>query len=311
MSDSDIEEIKPEPKQNVVFSGIFSALNVLNQVEKNEEKKGSFVNANNLPGNLSCSLFERKWSEFVQPIGGIETLLFNPIKLYPRCKEFSSNITLSESAMDLIKRGADAYVFCVRDSDDIEPFWPAHFSFSINSKLYEAPSWCPPYSAESFWVDISSSIKSEYVKLHVYSNRAMSSTPYFLIGMLMHQKSNAEIISSITKHKDLANWQRIYTLSDPSDDDIRENCLTIQLYCPLGQGKIKIPIRGEKCEHLSCFDANSYLKFQRFSGTWKCPTCGKDCPLEDVYIDDVFHAILSACDKDLEYLKVNYQGIPK
>ena len=323
MSDSDVEiidnktnEIEQNKAKNgpPVYTGVFAALNILHSTVEEESPKGSVVPLSSLNPAIRQGLFETNWSIFEERVGGVNTLLFGPIKIYSNSPDFASNVTLSEEAFSMLlnDRRLSAILFCLRDSDtDASPFWPARFSVSINEKLYEAPQNYPPNTSATFWMDITNAIKSEYMKLHIYSNRVLSGTPYYVVGMVFHPTTNVELIAKITKHEGIENWQKLYKLSDPEDAFVVESCLTIPLVCPLSQGRISIPIRGEKCEHISCFDADSYFKYQRFVGTWKCPICNRDCPPEELYIDDIYCELLRRTDLEIDSLKVNYQGISK
>ena len=57
--------------------------------------------------------------------------------------------------------------------------------------------------------------------------------------------------------------------------------------------RIEIPVRGVNCDHLQCFDLESYLLMNYNSNKWKCPICGKPCytlmhdPLSQIIIDRI------------------------
>merc|ERR1711976_357018 len=57
-----------------------------------------------------------------------------------------------------------------------------------------------------------------------------------------------------------------------------------KLSCPLTLVKmLEYPVRFEKCKHVECFDAITYLKmnYKRPSqNSWKCPICQKHEPWE-------------------------------
>ena len=323
MSDSDVEIIdnakqneneKQEKGGPPVYTGIFAALNVLHSKAEDESPKGSVVPVSSLSAAVRQGLFETNWSIFVERVGGTEALLFGPIKLHSKSPDFAANVTLSSHAFELLQsdRRLNAFLFCIRDSDtDASPFWPARFSVSVNEKLFEAPQSYPSNSSAIFWMNITSALKSEYMKLHIYSNRVISGSPYYVVGIVFHPTTNVELISKITKHEGIENWQRLYKLSDPEDSFVTESCLTIPLICPLSQGRISFPVRGEKCEHISCFDLDSYFKYERFVGTWKCPVCNRDCPPEELYVDDIYRELLRRADLEADSLKVNYQGNTK
>ena len=57
--------------------------------------------------------------------------------------------------------------------------------------------------------------------------------------------------------------------------------------------RMAIPVRGINCDHLQCFDLESYLIMNQQSSVWKCPFCSKPCyslqhdPLIQILIDSV------------------------
>ena len=321
MSESDVEIIeKSEEKSNQttqrpLYSGVFSALNALHD-SSTEIPKASIVPIKMLPKYIYDSIFTQNWSVFMQRIAGEESLLFGPIKFQPKSQDFSQYLTIPSKPLSYINdnssKTVSAILFCIRDSEaDPSPFWPARFSFSINEKLFEAPSTYPNSSSAAFWVDISSAIHNENIQLNIYSNRVISGTPYYVVGMLFHPAADFELISQIRRREGIENWQKLYKLSDPNDNSVVESKLTIPLCCPLSQGRISFPVRGEKCEHISCFDAYSYFSYERFSGTWQCPICGKHCPPEELYEDEVYKEILKRTNHNIDSINVNYQGASK
>ena len=51
--------------------------------------------------------------------------------------------------------------------------------------------------------------------------------------------------------------------------------LSVFVIDPISKQRIKYPVRGKKCDHLQCFDLQTYLNANLKSKRWQCPYCGK------------------------------------
>ena len=62
---------------------------------------------------------------------------------------------------------------------------------------------------------------------------------------------------------------------------------------PISKVRIKYPVRGKKCEHLQCFDLQTYLNSNIHCKKWQCPYCGKStltlrhCPLTEIILKQI------------------------
>lgn len=73
---------------------------------------------------------------------------------------------------------------------------------------------------------------------------------------------------------------------DDDDDDIQiQNTLPVQLLCPLSKCRIKLPVRGQKCQHIQCYDADTYLLINERKPAWKCPVCDSLAPFNELFVD--------------------------
>ncbi|EGG00192.1 uncharacterized protein MELLADRAFT_112073 [Melampsora larici-populina 98AG31] len=63
----------------------------------------------------------------------------------------------------------------------------------------------------------------------------------------------------------------------------------LTLLDPISQKLIKVPVRGNGCDHLECFDLNTFLKDnQGARGRWKCPVLGciETCKPGSLWVDE-------------------------
>lgn len=82
------------------------------------------------------------------------------------------------------------------------------------------------------------------------------------------------------------------------DSDLHQACLAsgghrLSLTCPLSGEMLRVPVRGVDCQHIECFDLESFR--QSTSGGWKCPMvgCGASAAPDMLRRDSFVEAILS------------------
>lgn len=49
--------------------------------------------------------------------------------------------------------------------------------------------------------------------------------------------------------------------------------------------RIKTPIRSVTCQHIGCFDADTFFMMNEQTPTWNCPICSKVLKVEDISVD--------------------------
>ncbi|EAX88568.1 MIZ zinc finger family protein [Trichomonas vaginalis G3] len=281
---------------------------VHNSYKESDSHYAVYQNIETIPQNIKDILFQRSFFPFLKAIDPIHSIYFGPLLFDPETPDFSGQFTINEFSAKLINPGR-AYIICISKSNDPKIFWPAKFSFSINSKIFNIPTGSPTPETMNFWIDITNALNLNHTNtINIYSQRANALTSFYVFGIVLLSLTNAELIQSIEKHENQDNFNILYKKSNPDDEDVGEKFISLPLYCPLSQGRISIPIRGVNCEHLAAMDAESYFSFMRFAGTWTCPICGKSCKPEELYIDDCFHEIIKRCPMDMEALKLKYLG---
>ena len=91
------------------------------------------------------------------------------------------------------------------------------------------------------------------------------------------------MVESLT-HVDLLNQLRdkgvrnpVYTKTlikeklNDQDSEIATTSCKVSLACPLGKNRMRIPTRASTCDHLQCFDAETYLMMNEKKPKWNCP----------------------------------------
>ena len=90
--------------------------------------------------------------------------------------------------------------------------------------------------------------------------------------------------NTLTLEMTLAKIKALYH----EDSDIVTEKLSVSLRDPFTMTRIKIPARGRLCNHLGCFDLETFLKFQRDAkhAQWKCALCDMGpLTLKNIVID--------------------------
>ncbi|KAJ2161231.1 E3 SUMO-protein ligase pli1 [Coemansia sp. RSA 552] len=108
--------------------------------------------------------------------------------------------------------------------------------------------------------------------------------------------------------------QRFLKAMASDDDDLIPVGALVNLKCPLGLCRIKVPSRSTKCQHSQCFDCETFLQFYMNKSAWTCPVCSVDiCGWRDLIIDGYFEGILQKTpdSDDQVYVEPNGDWKPK
>lgn len=124
------------------------------------------------------------------------------------------------------------------------------------------------------------------------------SANYLMNRLMTHCRKNAEFSRALVKQK--------LNIGD-NDLEIETDVLTVSLLCPLMKCRIKTPGRSSACEHVQCFDLNSYLFMNEKKPTWECPVCDKYAPYDQLIVDGLFEEILGKAG-DVEEVQFSPNG---
>ncbi|KAF3924248.1 hypothetical protein ABW21_db0204355 [Orbilia brochopaga] len=78
-----------------------------------------------------------------------------------------------------------------------------------------------------------------------------------------------------------------------------ENEMSMPIICPNSQRMMDVPVRGQDCKHLECFDLKSFLtgRVKLNSGFsvpdgWGCPICGCECTPASLIVDGYMRQVI-------------------
>jgi len=72
--------------------------------------------------------------------------------------------------------------------------------------------------------------------------------------------------------------QKISGTAGDDEDAVKMSSMKIKLTDPILMTLIKTPVRFDQCQHLDCFDVDSYLHMNFKKPAWSCPICAKRYP---------------------------------
>ena len=102
------------------------------------------------------------------------------------------------------------------------------------------------------------------------------------------------------------------------DDDIESGAEIVSLKDPITMGRITIPARGKSCNHIQCFDAETFMAMNskvteprvtiygvRYP---ECPVCFSKLLISDMVIDGYFKEILDTASTECEQVQIESDG---
>jgi len=101
----------------------------------------------------------------------------------------------------------------------------------------------------------------------------------------------------------VARVKRIFQSTKIDDEDVQADStekMALTTNCPTTLAMMKLPARGELCDHLQCFDLNTYLNMNAKYKKWQCPICIRKCfyPTIDSYFSKMIDLVRAALEKE-------------
>lgn len=106
-----------------------------------------------------------------------------------------------------------------------------------------------------------------------------------------------------SKEEVLAKMQR-----QAMDEDIVTGASTLKLTCPLTYMRMATPCRADTCEHIQCFDAQSFYSMNEQSPQWLCPVCNQSILSDQLRLDGYVEDILQRVPTDVDTVMVESDG---
>jgi hypothetical protein len=278
------------------FSGVFSILNPSHRPSQTPEGDGEIVSFDSIPTSTRALLDPPELSVFYLKVDAAP--LFGPVRLRFPFARFSGDFS-----SQFLNGGVRAIAFCV-DSETY--FWPFKMVLTINQKQLERPR--PRHGRESaaFWLDVTNSLVMGSNSILIDARQPRGVGVFYFIVRLMMAPSDRLLAEKVEllPHATMEDWDRLVKATTEGDSDVKVAKNVVSLVCPLGLSRMSVPVRGSQCLHLGCFDLETYFRYQREAGDWKCPICGITCRSEDLRVDDCLAGALAMCPIDCEAVQI-------
>ena len=238
-------------------------------------------------------------------------LIFGPILLHTENPEVEGTIHFSQEFFNKNPKSVSYSVpiaFFLESVENPVPFIPKQLLLIVNNRSFSV-NITQRQLSKHYWLDITSGIHPGNNSFRVATQQKIGS-PFIFVIALFHPRGEAEfsIILDSNPHLGGIEWKNTIKESSTIETGLHTTDLSISIICPLGLKRIVTPVRGANCLHISCFDFNTYLRFQAESGSWKCPICNQPCPLEDIRLDIITNAIIKASPPNTVGAKVDQNG---
>ncbi|KAI8966869.1 zf-MIZ-domain-containing protein [Daldinia sp. FL1419] len=137
---------------------------------------------------------------------------------------------------------------------------------------------------------------------------ALTTKKFYLALYVCKTHPIDELVTRI-KAKKISKDSVIREISKKANDpDVVATSQNLSLKCPLSYARLKVPCRGMTCNHIQCFDANSFMQLQEQGPTWSCPVCSKSAPFETLAIDEYVQEVLENTPDSCEQVTIEPDG---
>jgi hypothetical protein len=205
----------------------------------------------------------------------------------------------------LLRRGDGAHelqVLCVRLDDSVARLhWPCHASLSVNGTPVPVP--CRTAAAD---LGRAGRDPPGVVPAAVYAGTAPNvpitlrlvlagydTRPFAVLARVARRRALADVAAEVPPAAafaaDLVRARGVAS----GDEDVQTTSVSLSLRCPLGGGRVAVPVRYAACRGLAVFDLNTFLAVSGRSRNWQCPLCAA-CGPPSALRRDAFVATLLA-----------------
>ncbi|KAI1807931.1 zf-MIZ-domain-containing protein [Daldinia bambusicola] len=137
---------------------------------------------------------------------------------------------------------------------------------------------------------------------------ALTTKKFYLALYVCKTHPIDELVTRI-KAKKISKSSVIREISKKANDpDVVATSQNLSLKCPLSYARLKVPCRGITCNHIQCFDANSFMQLQEQGPTWSCPVCSKSAPFDTLAIDEYVQEVLENTPESCEQVTIEPDG---
>jgi|LauGreDrversion4_2_1035121.scaffolds.fasta_scaffold380160_1 hypothetical protein len=227
----------------------------------------------------------------INPFEAVDSIYLNPV-LMPKKPDLktgniSGTFSISEEIMKKIKSEGcyKIFLYCVLHEG---PFlteknyiWPSSFDVLFNNhKLKHSSN--EPIDITRFTRVNSNSLVFQFKQLH---------KDYIFYVLGTKPVSAKELYNSLEHYRQFSPDEckmKICQMLERSGIE-KEN---VNLKCSFSSSIMETPVRGNKCQHINCFDLSHFLTYAKSTKSWKCPICKNLTYFADLYIDTFMKNII-------------------
>lgn len=136
--------------------------------------------------------------------------------------------------------------------------------------------------------------------------------PFFLYLYIVETYSSEQVFEIAAKNPHIHRESTVSAIKkeyeESDNDDIVMATSTISLKCPLSISRMTNPAKGIFCQHLQCFDLQSFIYSQETIPDWRCPICQNKIKLNDLAINDYLLEALKNTHEDVESISLHKDG---
>ncbi|KAJ2980911.1 hypothetical protein NUW58_g6823 [Xylaria curta] len=146
---------------------------------------------------------------------------------------------------------------------------------------------------------------TDKVKKHDPSPAA---TKFYLAAYICKVASVDDLVAKIRTRK-ITKATVIQEMARKANDpDVVATSTVLSLKCPLSYTRLRTPCRSVMCNHIQCFDGNSYLQLQEQGPQWVCPICNQPAPFDNLAVDEYAKDILERTGDSVEQVTIEPNG---
>ena len=179
--------------------------------------------------------------------------------------------------------------------------WPKTIAIKLNGIALETRR--KGHHGKDLTIDITPFVKAGQNEVEAATlGLSRASQNQFLIGIETVAFAQEEYLRSMIRRRSFesAKTQLLarLTLTDP-DIEVLNPHLVLDITDPFTSTMISLPVRGDGCTHIQCFDLNVFLETRHSNDkpgpcrpeTFKCPICKSDIRPGRIYIDEFFSEV--------------------
>lgn len=109
---------------------------------------------------------------------------------------------------------------------------------------------------------------------------------------------------------DVRGYFREHRVTESAGENVLETVSQqVSLRDPVSLVRIRVPVRGHKCDHLQCFDLETHWQVNsREHSSWACPVCGVAALAADLEKCDYSWNILSKVEHSVDTVTIFQDG---